>query len=61
MVEFLNRYVSIEKESTYGTEPSGTPVYGEVDDESIQHNFEIMTREDMSRPISAKSVTGTEY
>ena len=61
MVEFLNRYVSIEKESTYGTEPSGTPVYGEVDDESIQHNFELMTREDMSRPISAKSVTGTEY
>ena len=61
MVEFLNRYVSIEKETTYGTEPSGSPVYGEVDDESIQHNFELMTREDMSRPISAKSVTGTEY
>ena len=61
MVEFLNRYVSIEKESTYGTEPSGTPIYGEVDDESIKHSFELMTREDMSRPISAKSVTGTEY
>jgi hypothetical protein len=61
MVEFLNRYVSIEKESTYGTEPSGTPIYGEVDDESIRHNYELMTRMDMSRPISAKSVTGTEY
>tara|TARA_R100000458_G_C8249827_1_gene227017 strand:+ start:69 stop:1106 length:1038 start_codon:yes stop_codon:yes gene_type:complete len=65
MVEFLNRYVSIQKEASYGTEPTaGTgngEVFGEVDDESIQHNFELMTREDMSRPISAKSVTGTEH
>ena len=60
MVEFLNRYVSIEKESTYGTEPSGTPVYGEVDDESLATTYDLMTRQDMSRPISAKSVTGTE-
>ena len=65
MVEFLNRYVSIQKEASYGTEPTaGTgngEVFGEVDDESIRHNFELMTREDMSRPISAKSVTGTEF
>tara|TARA_R100001079_G_scaffold94652_1_gene57543 strand:+ start:117 stop:1160 length:1044 start_codon:yes stop_codon:yes gene_type:complete len=65
MVEFLNRYVSLQKEASYGTEPTaGTgngEVFGEVDDESIQHNFELMTREDMSRPISAKSVTGTEH
>tara|TARA_R100000329_G_scaffold8768_4_gene10097 strand:- start:222 stop:1250 length:1029 start_codon:yes stop_codon:yes gene_type:complete len=61
MVEFLNRYVSLEKESSYGSEPSGTPVYGEVDDESIRHNYELMTRMDMSRPISSKSVTGTEF
>ena len=65
MVEFLNRYVSIQKEASYGTEPTaGTgngEIFGEVDDESIQHNFELMTREDMSRPISAKSVTGTEH
>jgi len=60
MVEFLNRYVSIEKESTYGTEPSGTPVYGEVDDESLGTTYDLMTRQDMSRPISSKSVTGTE-
>lgn len=60
MVEFLNRYVSIEKESTYGTEPSGTPVYGEVDDESLGTTYDLMTRQDMSRPIAAKSVTGTE-
>ena len=65
MVEFLNRYVSIQKEASYGTEPTaGTgngEVFGEVDDESIRHNFELMTREDMSRPISPKSVTGTEF
>ena len=60
MVEFLNRYVSIEKESSYGSEPSGTPVYGEVDDESLATTYDLMTRQDMSRPIAAKSVTGTE-
>jgi hypothetical protein len=60
MVEFLNRYVSIEKESTYGTEPSGTPIYGEVDDESLGTTYDLMTRQDMSRPLAAKSVTGTE-
>tara|TARA_S200002703_G_C3763802_1_gene235140 strand:- start:185 stop:1213 length:1029 start_codon:yes stop_codon:yes gene_type:complete len=60
MVEFLNRYVSIEKESTYGTEPSGSPIYGEVDDESLMTTYDLMTRQDMSRPIASKSVTGTE-
>lgn len=58
---FLNRYVGIEKESTYGTDPAGTPTYGEVDEESIGHKFDLMVREDMSRPISSKAVTGKEY
>ena len=61
MVEFLNRYVSIEKESAYGTEPSGTPIYGEVDDESFAHAYDLLTRQDMSRHTASKSVTGTEY
>ena len=63
MVEFLNRYVSIEKEgaTTYGTEPSGTPIYGEVDSESMSTRFDMLTRADISRPLAAKSVTGTEY
>jgi len=63
MVEFLNRYVSITKEgSTYGsTSGGGTEVYGEVDDESFAHNFDLLTRMDMSRQIASKSVTGTEY
>lgn len=61
MVEFLNRYVSLEKESTYGTEPSGSPIYGEVDDESLATKHDLLTRQDMSRPIIGKSVTGSEY
>ena len=63
MVEFLNRYVSIQKEgSTYGsTGAGGDEVYGEVDDESFAHNFDLLTRQDMSRQIVSKSVTGTEY
>lgn len=61
MVEFLNRYVSLEKEATYGTEPSGTPTYGEVDSESLSTRMDLLTRADISRPIAAKSVTGTEY
>ena len=63
MVEFLNRYVSITKEgTTYGsTSGGGTEVYGEVDDESFAHNFDLLTRQDMSRQIASKSVTGTEY
>jgi hypothetical protein len=36
-------------------------VYGEVDDESIQHRFDLMTRGDISRYGAAKSVNGKEY
>jgi hypothetical protein len=63
MVEFLNRYISIQKEgSTYGsTGAGGDEVYGEVDDETFQHNYDLLTRQDMSRQIASKSVTGTEY
>lgn len=67
MVEFLNRYVSIQKEAVYGTAPasnergvSNGERFGEVDDESLGTTYDLMTRQDMSRPIAAKSVTGTE-
>ena len=60
--EFDHRYVAIAKESTYGTDPQATPssayFYGECDDESFAHKFDLMTRADMSRAIAAKSVTG---
>lgn len=63
--DFLNRYVSIQREdpSNYGT-LSGSPgdeVYGEVDEESVGHKYDVMVREDMSRPVSSKAVTGKTY
>jgi hypothetical protein len=60
MTDFDNRFVALKKESSYGT-PSGSYVFGEVDDESIRHTFDLLTREDMSRYGSAKSVTGKEF
>jgi len=46
------------------TDKSGSTtdkVFGEVDDESIQYRFELLTRGDMSRYSAAKSVNGKEY
>ena len=60
MADFDNRFVALKKESAYGT-PSGSYVFGEVDDESIRHTFDLLTREDMSRYASSKSVTGKEF
>ena len=63
MTEFNNRYISIQKEgSTYGAvSGGGTEKYGEIDDESLMHRYDLLTRQDMSRSIASKSVTGTEY
>tara|TARA_R100001510_G_scaffold33937_2_gene30403 strand:+ start:446 stop:1438 length:993 start_codon:yes stop_codon:yes gene_type:complete len=60
MADFDNRFVALKKESAYGT-PAGSFVFGEVDDESIRHTYDLMTREDMSRYGSSKSVTGKEF
>jgi hypothetical protein len=59
--DFLNRYVGIVKESTYGTDPGSGYYYGEVDEESIGHKFDLMVREDMSTAVASKAVTGKEY
>ena len=61
--EWINRYVSIEKEgaTTYGTEPGGSPTYGEVDDESFKQTFDLLVRSDMSRQVASKAVTNTKY
>jgi len=56
-----NRYVAIGKEDSYGTTSSSSYFYGEVDDETIKHTYDLLTREDMSRYGSSKSVTGKEY
>ena len=58
--------------TTYGvasamTAPAGTlsgtatPVTGEIDDESVQYRFDLLTRADVSRYGAAKSVNGKEY
>lgn len=61
MAVFDNRFVALNKEgATYGT-AAGSNVFGEVDDESIRHQYDILQREDMSRYGAAKSVTGKEY
>ena len=63
--EFDLRYVALAKESAYGTDPQATPstayFYGECDDESFAHKFDLLTRGDMSTAIASKSVTGKEY
>ena len=48
---------------THATGSSGTAIniFGEVDDESIAYQFDLMTRQDVSRYGSAKSVNGKEY
>jgi len=61
MSGFNNRYVGIVKESTYGTDPTSGYVFGEVDDESIKHTYDVMQRTDMSRYGTAKSNTGKEF
>ena len=59
--EWLNRYVSIEKEAEFGSEPAGTKIYGEVDDESFKQTFDLLVRSDMSRQVASKAVTNTKY
>lgn len=61
MSGFNNRYVGIVKETTYGTDPTSGYVFGEVDDESIKHTYDVMQRTDMSRYGTAKSNTGKEF
>lgn len=65
MGDFDSRYVSIEKETTYGTDPNagggGSPIFGEIDDESFKHIYETMVREDMSKYGASKVVRGKEY
>jgi len=67
---FTNRYVIITPEHTtstgarsYGTKSAGAnaDIAGEVDDESISHMFDLMTRSDMSRYAAKKSLNGKEY
>ena len=61
MSGFNNRYVGLVKEASYGTDPTSGYVFGEVDDESMKHTYDVMQRTDMSRYGTAKSNTGKEF
>lgn len=61
MSGFNNRYVGIVKETTYGTDPGSGYKYGEVDDESMKHSYDVLQRTDMSRYGTAKTNTGKEF
>ena len=69
---FAYRYFAMTPEHTtvtgartYGTASAMTAtsgvLYGEIDDESIQYRFDLMTRAGISRYGAAKSVNGKEY
>lgn len=64
MTALTNRYVTLQKESTYGTKPTAATAslfLGEVDDESFSQNFDLLTRQDISRYGASKSVQGLTY
>ena len=44
-----------------GSAATAVVIFGEVDDESVAYNFDLMNRADMSRYAHAKSVNGKEY
>ena len=60
MTTFTNRYISMGKESTFGT-PVAATSYGEADDESFQESFDVLTRADMNRYGAQKSLVSKHY
>ena len=64
MAALTNRYVTLQKESTYGTKPTAATAalfLGEVDDESFSQNFDLLTRADISRYGASKTTDGLRY
>ena len=53
-------YINVEGATTYGQSATSAKKYGEVDDESFTPDFDIMTREDISRYGPRKTVIGME-
>jgi hypothetical protein len=59
--QYQYRYVTLTKEtSTYGA-AGALSLTGEVDDESIQHQFDMMTRSDMSYMGAKKALAGKTH
>ena len=64
MGALTNRYVTLQVESSYGSEPTAATadlIIGEVDDESFAQNFDLLTRADISRYGAAKTTNGLLY
>lgn len=64
MTALTNRYVTLQKETTYGTKPTAATAslfLGEVDDESFSQNFDLLTRADISRYGASKTVAGLKF
>lgn len=64
MAALTNRYVTLQKESAYGTKPAAATaslLLGEVDDESFAQNFDLLTRTDISRYGASKTTDGLRY
>ena len=62
MANLATRYVYLNTETTYGTDPGGSSqLYGEVDDESFQQNFDIVLREDMSSYSNKQAFEGFKH
>lgn len=60
MANLASRYVALFKESNYGQVPgSPTYIYGEVDEESMSQDFELIDRADITRYGKRKTVVGT--
>jgi hypothetical protein len=64
MAALTNRYVTLQKEAAYGTEPTASTAgqyLGECDDESFAQSFDLLTRTDMARYGPSKTVAGLKY
>lgn len=60
MANLASRYVALFVESNYGETPgSPTYIYGEVDEESMKQEFDLMDREDFTRYGKRKTVVGS--
>lgn len=62
MANLASRYVALFVETNYGATPgSGSPtyIYGEVDEESMKQEFDLMDREDFTRYGKRKTVVGS--
>jgi hypothetical protein len=60
MANLASRYVALFKEANYGQTPAiPVYIYGEIDEESMSQDFELIDRADITRYGKRKTVVGT--